>query len=277
MDHSPIQTPIYAHIAQSATLTAMQGAVMAAAASLLADFAALKQLDIRSKGPGDFVSQADTKAEGIIVGSLRDAYPDWGFLGEEGTAITGKDARYRWIIDPLDGTNNFIHGFPHWCVTVALEKDGVIIAGMTYDPLLKELYYAEQGKGAFMNGAALSISARSDMKDALVLVDPGHARRDDAWFSAFMTAVAAGEQQAAAVRIGGSGALDLCYLAAGRFDVMYHAGGAKPWDIAAGFLFLREVGGIVTDMALSPIDHMEGRFLAAKPSFHAEFAKLLSL
>jgi len=253
----------------------MTGAARSAAAGLRADFAALDTLVIDEKGPGDFVSRADRKAEETVVGILSAARPDWGFLGEEGTDRRGNDARFRWIIDPLDGTNNFVHGLPHWCVTIALERDGDIVAGVTYSPLLDEMFHAYKGGGVFLNGQPLKRMARKDLKNALIDVDPGHARRDAAQFAQFSKVVAAAEKHCAAVRIEGAGALDLCYLAAGRFDVMFHAGGAKPWDIAAGFLYAREQGLIVTTPEGKPAGIDNGLFLAAAPAMHKAFSELI--
>ena len=156
----------------------MTGAARTAAAALKADFAALENLTVDEKGPGDFVSRADRKSEETIVGILSDARPDWGFLGEEGTDRQGNDPRFRWIIDPLDGTNNFVHGLPHWCITIALERDGEIVAGATYDPLLDEMFHGVLGGGVFLNGLPLKRMTRKGIKNALVNIDPGHARRN---------------------------------------------------------------------------------------------------
>lgn len=256
-------------------LDLMTGAARTAAAALKADFAALDTLAVDEKGPGDFVSQADRKSEATIVALLSDARPDWGFLGEEGTDRQGNDPRFRWIIDPLDGTNNFVHGLPHWCVTIALERDGEIVAGATYDPLLDEMFHGYAGGGVFLNGKPLKRMARKGLKNALINIDPGHSRRDTAQFAQFGTAVLAAEAQGAAVRVAGAGALDLCYLAAGRFDVLFHAGGAKPWDIAAGFLFLREMGLVVTTPGGTHATIQDGLFLAAEPALHQAFSELI--
>lgn len=253
----------------------MTGAARQASIALLADFRALESLPVDEKGPGDFVSRADRKSEETIVGILSAARPDWGFLGEEGTDRRGNDPRFRWIIDPLDGTNNFVHGLPHWCITIALERDGDIVAGATYDPLLDEMFHGIKDGGVFLNGAPLKRIGRKGLKNALINIDPGHARRDAAQFAQLGKAVLAAEQHGAAVRVAGAGALDLCYLAAGRFDVLFHAGGAKPWDIAAGFLFVRELGLIVTTPEGAPAGIENGLFLAAEPALHKAFSELI--
>lgn len=253
----------------------MTGAARTAAAALKADFAALENLIVDEKGPGDFVSRADRTSEETIVGILSAARPDWGFLGEEGTDRTGNDPRFRWIIDPLDGTNNFVHGLPHWCITIALERDGEIIAGATYDPLLDEMFHGFAGGGVYLNGAPIKRRVRSGIKNALINIDPGHARRDAAQFAEFGKVVLAAEQHGAAVRVAGAGALDLCYLAAGRFDVLFHAGGAKPWDIAAGFLFVRELGLIATTREGTAASIYNGLFLAADSALHRSFSELI--
>jgi len=155
-------------VTHSPTLTVIERALEKAARSLIRDFNEVEKLQVSIKGPGDFVSRADKRSEEIIVESLQKDRPDWGILAEEGSEVTGKDGQYRFIIDPLDGTTNFLHGIPHWCVTVALEKDGEIIAGMTFDPIRQEMFRAEKGAGAFMNNTRLRVSGRKDMDMAVI-------------------------------------------------------------------------------------------------------------
>ncbi len=226
-------------MAISPNLMVMARAIEKSARSLVRDFNEVEKLQISVKGPGDFVSKADNRSEEILLESLTKDRPEWGFMGEEGTDIKGKDARYRWIVDPLDGTNNFLHGLPHWCVTVALEKDGEIVAGMTFDPIRQEMFRAEKGGGAFMNNTRLRVSGRKELKDALIHIDAGYARKDPKKYELFSHAVNQSGLHASSVRVMGAGALDLCYVAAGRFDVMLHCGLAKHWDIAAVFLLIK--------------------------------------
>lgn len=261
----------------SPNLMVMARAIEKAARSLIRDFNEVEKLQISVKGPGDFVSKADKRSEEILVESLMKDRPDWGVMGEEGTDKKGKDERYRWIIDPLDGTSNFLHALPHWCITVGLEKDGEIVAGMTFDPVRQEMFRTEKGGGAFVNNTRLRVSGRKELKDALVEVDPGRARSSDSEFEFYQKVQPMSERQTAGARFLGSGALGLAYVAAGRTDVFIHCSGAKPWDIAAGLLMVREAAGIATDLSLKPAGIMSGQLLAASPGLHAKYAELIGL
>lgn len=261
-------------MALSPTLAVMERAIEKAARSLLRDFNEIEKLQISVKGPGDFVTRADRRSEELIVESLLRDRPEWGVLGEEGANIKGSDDRYRWIIDPLDGTRNFLHGLPHWAITVALEKDGEIIAGMTLDPVRQEMFRVEKGTGAFMNHTRLRVSGRKDFHVAMLCVDS--ALTDPVSSQKFQKIVAAFEDEPGmSTRMMGSAALDFAYVAAGRFDAYYLQGGAKPWDVAVGHLLVRESGGLVTDHALKSAHHSMGEALAAGPAMHKKiFEKL---
>ena len=261
----------------SPNLMVMARAIEKAARSLIRDFNEVEKLQISVKGPGDFVSKADKRSEDILFESLSRDRPDWGFMGEEGKDVKGKDGRYRWIVDPLDGTNNFLHGVPHWCITVALEKDGEIVAGMTFDPIRQEMFRTEKGGGAFMNNTRLRVSGRKELKDALVIVDAGYARKVDGEYEFYKKVIDLTERNTATARTLGAGALDVCYVAAGRADLLIHAGGAKPWDVAAGHLMVREAAGIVTDLDLKPATIMSGQYLAGSPVLHPKYAELIGL
>lgn len=261
----------------SPNLMVMARAIEKASRSLVRDFNEVEKLQISVKGPGDFVSKADKRSEEILLESLQKDRPEWGFMGEEGGEIKGKDARYRWIVDPLDGTNNFLHGLPHWCITVALEKDGEIVAGMTFDPIRQEMFRTEKGGGAFMNNTRLRVSGRKELDVALTSIDAGYARRNEEEYKMYSKAMELSEKNVAAVRSLGAGALDLAYIAAGRLDVYLHCGGAKPWDVAAGFLMVREAAGIVTTLDFKPVTMMNGQFLAGNPGLHKKYADLLGL
>lgn len=263
-------------MALSPNLAVMERALEKAARSLVRDFNEVEKLQISVKAPGDFVSRADKRSEEIIVESLVRDRPEWSIMAEEGTAIVGSDSRYRFIIDPLDGTRNFLHGLPHWCLTMALEKDGEIVAGMTFDPIRQEMFRVESGSGAFMNNTRLRVSGRKDLNMGMFVVD--NILRDEASAQKFQQARAALESEAgASVRSMGSAALDLAYVAAGRFDGYYMQGGAKPWDIATGILMVREASGIATDLSFRPAHHSKGDVLAASSVMHKKLAEKLKL
>jgi myo-inositol-1(or 4)-monophosphatase len=257
----------------SPNLNVMIKALDQAGRSLVRDFNEVEKLQITTKGPGDFVSKADKRSEEIILENLQKDRPDWGFLGEEGTNIKGSDPSYRGIIDPLDGTGNFLHGVPHWCVTAALEKNGEVIAAVTYDPIRQETFRAEKGDGAFMDRTRLRVSGRKDFKQAHVSLDIGDKATQPgklAEMHALWTKLGA---LGTGVRFFGSGALDAAYVAAGRLDALMHWG-AKPWDIAAGMLLIREAKGIVTDLSLKPATVDSGGYLLGNPDLHRALADL---
>lgn len=263
-------------MALSPNLAVMERAVEKAARSLIRDFNEIEKLQISIKGPGDFVSRADKRAEEIIVESLTKDRPDWGVMGEEGSARVGADDRYRFIIDPLDGTRNFLHGLPHWAITVALEKDGEIVAGLTLDPLRQELFRSEKGAGAFMNNTRLRVSGRKDLNMGLFVLDSALTDADSS--RAFNEVFSKLESEpGASTRLLGSAALDLAYVAAGRYDGYYLQGGAKSWDIAAGILMVREASGMVTDLSFKSAHHDKGELLAASPLMHKKLAEKLGL
>lgn len=264
-------------MAISPNLMVMARAIEKASRSLIRDFNEVEKLQISVKGPGDFVSKADKRSEEILLESLIKDRPDWGFMGEEGTDKKGKDERYRWIVDPLDGTNNFLHGLPHWCITIALEYNGEIVAGMTFDPVTQEMFRVEKGGGAFMNNTRLRVSGRKELKDALVCIDAGYARKVESEYAFYQKIVGVTETNVASARMMGAAALDLCYVAAGRFDALIHCGGAKPWDIAAGFLMIKEAGGMVTDLSFKQATIMDGQFLATNGLLHQKYAELIGL
>lgn len=254
----------------SPNLTVMARAIEKASRSVVRDFGEVEKLQISMKGPGDFVSKADKRCEEILVESLTRDRPEWGVLGEEGADIKGSDARYRWIIDPIDGTTNFLHGLPHWCITVALEKDNEIIAGMTFDPIRQEMFRAEKGGGAFMNTTRLRVSGRKELNVALVGMD-GPVRHcmaaaTDVWTKS--------KEASGGIRDFACAALTLAYVAAGRIDVSYITG-AKPWDIAAGVLMVKEAAGLITGLDNKSADIYKGEILAANPTLHKKFMALI--
>jgi len=246
---------------RSAYINVMVDAAEKAGRALVRDFGEVEQLQISKKGPGDFVSNADRKAEKILKEELLKARPTYGFLLEEEGEVKGEDKSHRWIIDPLDGTTNFLHGLPHWAISIALEKDGEIIAGVIHDPCKHELFYAEKGGGAFSNSKRLRVSGRVSLVDGLCAVGDKFFERE-----AFPSGLG--------VRRMGSAALSLAYVAAGRFDA-YWEESPKPWDKAAGGLMIREAGGYVTEIDGGK-NFVYGRgILAANPSLHAEVLQRL--
>lgn len=264
-------------MALSANLTVMERAIEKASRSLIRDFNEVEKLQISVKGPGDFVSKADQRAESILVESLEKDRPDWGFLLEEGGEKKGRDESYRWIIDPLDGTENFLHGLPHWAITVALEKDGEIIAGMTFDPVRQEMFRVEKNSGAFMNNTRLRIAGRKDIANTVAGIDIGRPVNDPERVAAYTSVITTMHAAGATTRGTASAALDLAYLAAGRYDTLYIMGGAKPWDVATGLLLVKEAGGIVTNNRIKLATHQDDSFIGANPALFKKLVDKLGI
>jgi myo-inositol-1(or 4)-monophosphatase len=257
---------------RSALINVMAGAALKAARGLIRDFGEVEQLQVSVKGPGEFVTAADLKAEKILRAELSKARPGYGFLLEEGGTVRGSDEHHRWIIDPLDGTTNFLHGIPQWAISIALERDGEIVAGMVYEPIRDEAFWAEKGVGAFVNDRRLRVSARRQLGDAVIGTGIPFRERGD--HRAYLKTLAAVMAATSGVRRPGSAALDLAYVAAGRFDGFWEFG-LQPWDIAAGILLVREAGGYVTDINGGNDMMKSGNVLAANDHLHAPLAKLL--
>ncbi len=230
----------------SANVNLMIKAARKAARGLLRDFGEVENLQVSAKGPGDFVSRADTKAEQVIRAELMEARPNYGWLGEESVEVKGTDPTRRWIVDPLDGTANFLHGQPHWSISVALEHKGEVVAGVIYDPIRDEMFVAEKGAGAWFNDQRMRVSGRRHMEEAMLATWTPAAGRGD--LPAALRALASVGPQVAALRATGSSALDIAYVAAGRLDGMWQSG-VKAWDIAAGLLLVREAGGFAGPLA----------------------------
>ena len=230
----------------SANLNIMINAARKAGRSLVKDFREVENLQVSVKGAGDFVSRADREAERIIKEELRGARPNYGWCGEETGTEDGEDPTRRWIVDPLDGTTNFLHGLPHWAVSIGLEHKGEMVAAVVFDPAKDEMFTAEKGDGAFLNNSRLRVSGRRSMIESIFAtgVPFGGARELPATLQdlARLMPVCAG------VRRWGSAALDLAYVAAGRLDGFWESP-LEPWDMAAGIVLVREAGGFVTDLA----------------------------
>lgn len=233
----------------SANLNVMIKAARKAGRSLVKDFREVENLQVSSKGPGDFVSRADKEAERIIKEELRGARPTYGWVGEETGFEAGEDPTRRWIVDPLDGTTNFLHGLPHWAVSIALEHKGEIVAAVIFDAAKDELYTAEKGDGAFVNDQRLRVSGRRDMNSAIFAT--GVPFGGQGTLPATLKDLARLMPVCAGVRRFGSAALDLAYVAAGRFDG-YWERGINSWDVAAGWLLVKEAGGFVE--TITPFD-----------------------
>ncbi|PBB34268.1 inositol monophosphatase [Mesorhizobium sp. M1A.F.Ca.IN.022.07.1.1] len=232
-------------MARSALLNVMVQAAMKAGRSLSRDFGEVQNLQVSMKGPGDYVSQADRKAEEIVFAELSKARPGYAFLMEERGAVDGEDGQHRWIVDPLDGTTNFLHGIPLFAVSIALERQGQIVAGVVYNPAMDELYTTERGGGAFMNDRRLRVAGRAKLTDAVIGCGVPHLGRGQ--HGNFLIELRNVMAEVSGVRRLGSASLDLAYVAAGRMDGFWEAN-LSAWDIAAGALLIREAGGFVSDM-----------------------------
>jgi myo-inositol-1(or 4)-monophosphatase len=230
---------------RSALFHVMSSAALKAARGLKRDFGEVEQLQVSVKGPGDFVSTADLKAEKTLRQELERARPGFSFLMEESGLSEGRDTSHRWIVDPLDGTTNFLHGIPHFAISIGLERDGEMIAGIIYHPVADEMFWAEKGTGAYLNDRRLRVSARRRLDESLIGTGiPFRGHGDHAHYLKTLTAVMAATS---GVRRMGVASLDLAYVAAGRFDG-YWEYGLKPWDFAAGVVLVREAGGSVSGL-----------------------------
>ncbi len=260
--------------AQSPILNVMMKAAEKAARSLIRDFGEVEQLQVSRKGPGDFVSAADKRAEQIIFEELKYAHPKYCFLMEESGEHKGENTDFRWIIDPLDGTANFLHGLPHWCISIALETRGELTHGLIYDPVKDEMFTAEKNGGAFIHrNKRLRVSGRRDTLSALVIT--GAPRRADGDQDQFFREQRAVWDSGAMLRRNGAAALDLAYVAAGRAEAFWERK-LKPWDVAAGILIVKEAGGFICDLDShknNPLD--TGNILAANEAVFNDMKKIL--
>jgi myo-inositol-1(or 4)-monophosphatase len=230
----------------SPNLNIMLRAAEKAARSLSRDFGEVENLQVSRKGPGDFVSAADKRAEQIIYDELSNARPGYSFLMEESGEHKGTDGEYRFIVDPLDGTTNFLHGIPHWCISIGLEKQGEMVAGLIFDPIKNEVFHAEKGSGAFTGKRRLRVSARSDLSFA-VICGGDCVRRTPEVKAGLLKGIEKVINTTAGFRRSGSAALDLAYVAAGRYEGFWE-NNLAPWDTAAGTILVREAGGAVASL-----------------------------
>lgn len=257
---------------RSPVINVMAAAALKAARGLIRDFGEVEQLQVSVKGPGDFVSTADLKSERTLKQELGRARPGYAMLFEEGGGTPGSDPHHRWIVDPLDGTLNFLHGIPHFSISIGLERDGEMVAGVVYDPTRHEMFVAEKGAGAYLNDRRLRVSGRRKMDEALIAI--GHSRPNTPIYAKHTAALAAVTQATAATRRFGSAALDLAYVAAGRYDGFWEFG-LSPWDIAAGLLIVREAGGYVSDLSGGYAMMETGEILAANDHLHLPLAAMI--
>jgi len=253
-------------MAQSALLNVMIKAAHSAARNLTRDFGEVEQLQVSRKGPADFVTKADRKAEGTIRYELEKARPTWGFLLETGGSVPaqeGVDA--RWIVDPLDGTTNFLHGLPHFAISIAAEIHGKIEAGIIFDPIRNEMFTAEKGRGAYLGDRRLRVSSRTNPQDCVLATGIPHLGRGDK--ALFQGELEVFMEKVAGVRSFGSASLDLAYVAAGRFDGFWEHN-LKIWNIAAGVIIIREAGGMVTECDGGDNMLKSGSIMAANGDIH---------
>jgi myo-inositol-1(or 4)-monophosphatase len=265
-------------VAHSGLITVMTRAARKAAPRLRRDFGEVEQLQVSRKGPADFVSMADKRAEATIVDELRTARPDWGMVLEEGGEIAGNPDKPRWIVDPLDGTTNFLHGIPHFSISIAVEEKtpagGTAIShGLVYQPLTDESYWAEKGRVAWLHDARLRVSARRDLNECLIGTGMPHCGRGDAekWAKIYEAV----GPQVSGVRRFGSAALDLAWVAAGRMDGFWEDD-LDVWDTAAGVLLVKEAGGFVSDYRGGDQMFKRGEYVAGSSAIHSKLQKLVA-
>jgi myo-inositol-1(or 4)-monophosphatase len=257
----------------SPLLTVMMNAVRKAARDIRRDYGEVSSLQVSLKGPGDYVTASDKRCEKVLRTELERARPGYGFLMEESGEVKGTDPENRWIIDPIDGTVNFMHAVPFFAISVALERRGEIFAGVTYNPVTDEMFVAEKGGGAYLNNRRLRVSARKDIREALVCCGIPHRGRDGHELARKEIAVM--QERVIGIRRLGSATLELAYLAAGRFDAVWERNLA-PWDIAAGIALIREAGGFTSDCDGDANPLATGTILAANADLLPQMKKALA-
>jgi|SRR6187549_2802736 myo-inositol-1(or 4)-monophosphatase len=261
------------HMNSATFLEAMVEAARAAGAGLMRDRSRFHTLDIRRKSGADFFSEADLNAESTVRRVLSGAAPEFGFLGEEGGLIAGRDPKSTWIVDPLDGTTNFLRGMPTFAVNIALEQHGEIVAAVTYVPAMDEMFTARKGHGAFLNGTAIRVAEGMGIEDSVLAVGiPFGGKPKHDYFLREMQRLM---PKVAGIRRLGAGAVDSAWVAAGRFDA-YWEQSVSPWDMAAGALLITEAGGVVTDTAGRPLNIRGGTFLGCAPKLHEALVEALA-
>jgi myo-inositol-1(or 4)-monophosphatase len=255
-------------------MTVMIAAARKAGRGLTRDFGEVEQLQVSVKGPANFATNADHRSEETLYRELSKARPGYGFLMEERGVVEGSDKTHRWIVDPLDGTTNFLHGVPLFAIAIALERDGEIVAALTYNPVHDELFTAEKGQGTFLNNRRLRVAARKSLADGLITTGIPHRGRAHLQ-GRFLADCKGLMAEAAGIRRTGSAAMDLAWVAAGRFDG-YIEHGLSPWDLAAGVLLVREAGGLVTDTKGGKRMLETGGIVAGNTHIHKAMLELLA-
>jgi myo-inositol-1(or 4)-monophosphatase len=256
----------------SPALNVMSTAARKAGRGLIRDFGEIENLQVSLKGPADFVSTADERTERILIHELSKARPGYCFLVEETGAIEGPDKTHRFIIDPLDGTTNFLHGIPQFAISIALEREAQIVSAVVYNPVTDEMFTAEKSHGAYLNDKRLRVAARKSLNESLIAT--GIPFRGRGGHEGFLEELPQIMASTSGVRRFGSAALDLAWVAAGRFDAFWERGLA-PWDVAAGILLVREAGGVVSDLAGRDRALETGDILVANDTLHPQLLKLL--
>jgi len=257
----------------SALMNVMLAAARKAGRSLARDFGEVEQLQVSLKGPANFVSAADTRAEEILYTELIRARPGYGFLMEERGEVEGADRTHRWIVDPLDGTTNFLHGIPHFAISIALEREGDLVAGLIFNPANQETFTAERGKGAYLNDRRrLRVAARTELSASVIATGIPHSGRPE--HDLFLEELRAVMAASAGVRRMGAASLDLAWTAAGRLDGFWERN-LRPWDLAAGIVILREAGGYVSDAEGKDGILEKGNIVAGNEAIHRHLLKLL--
>lgn len=260
-------------MARSALLHIMVQAAFKAGKSLTRDFGEVENLQVSRKGPADFVSAADKRAEQIVFEELRKARPTYAFLMEEGGEVAGTDGQHRWIIDPLDGTTNFLHSIPLFAVAIALQRGDEIVASVIYNPVIDELYTAEKGGGAWLSDRKrLRVANRRHLADCVLVT--GIKTQGIPNDALTVRQVAAVNPAVAGIRRSGSASMDMAWLAAGRYDAMWEAG-LSPWDVAPGLLMVREAGGFVSDYSGGAGSIWNGEVVAGNETVQAQLLKAL--
>ena len=256
----------------SAVINVMVKAARRAGRSLKRDLGEIENLQVSLKGPANFVSLADKRAEEMLCEDLDKARPGYGFIGEEGGAREGADKSHTWIVDPLDGTTNFLHGIPQFAISIGLQREGTVIAGVIYNPANEELYTAERGKGAFLNDQRLRVAGRRKLSDSVIACGLPHIGRGD--FKLSLAELAEIQPKVAGLRRFGAASLDMAFIAAGRLDG-YWERNLQAWDMAAGQIIVREAGGIVSGIEGDDDPLKTGDVICGNEFIHAELVKIL--
>jgi len=256
----------------SALINVMVKAARRAGRSLKRDLGEIEHLQVSLKGPANFVSLADKRAEEMLYADLAKARPGYGFIGEEGGTREGADKTHSWIVDPLDGTTNFLHGIPQFAISIALAREGSVIAGVIYNPANDELYLAERGKGAFLNDQRLRVAGRRNLSECVIACGLPHLGRGD--FEQFRDELREIQGRVAGMRRFGAASLDLAFVAAGRLDGFWERN-LSPWDIAAGQIIVREAGGMVSGIEGHDNSLTTGNVVCGNDYVHGELVKIL--